>query len=150
MTDVIIELAIGRVRISASADQITKIEWSNLASKHVDEAVIQHASTQLLAYFKQAHNDWSLPLAAVGTDFQQRVWHYLQTIPIGETRYYSDVAKALNSSARAVGNACRANPFVIVVPCHRVVSKAGLGGYDGKTTGNNIKIKQWLLQHERV
>ncbi|MDC9725199.1 MAG: methylated-DNA--[protein]-cysteine S-methyltransferase [Gammaproteobacteria bacterium] len=90
-----------------------------------------------------------MPLVKCGTEFQQKVWHYLQTIPLGETRYYSDVAKALNSSAQAVGNACRANPFVIVVPCHRVVSKTGLGGYDGKTSGHNLAIKQWLLDHER-
>ena len=108
-----------------------------------------HATQQLNTYFQQAHNNWSLSLRLKGTEFQCKVWRYLQTIPVGETRTYSDVASALTTSARAVGNACRANLFAIVVPCHRVISSSGLGGYYGKTAGNELIIKQWLLDHEQ-
>ena len=88
-------------------------------------------------------------LADKGTPFQRRVWQYLQSIPMGTTQSYGHVAKALNSSARAVGNACRANPFLLVVPCHRVVKSTGIGGFGGKVDGEAIAIKQWLLAHEK-
>lgn len=148
----VIKSPVGSLQISTDDVCVIKVEWfkspiisSELAPSHIAE----QANKQFEEYFKHAHNDWTLPLVKSGTEFQQKVWHYLQTIPLGETRYYSDVAKALNSSAQAVGNACRANPFVIIVPCHRVISKSGLGGYDGQTSGQNIVIKQWLLDHER-
>lgn len=83
-----------------------------------------------------------------GTPFQRRVWQALQQIPPGEVRRYGDLAKQLASSPRAVAAACRANPLLILIPCHRVVSAKGLGGYMGKTEGPAVAIKQWLLHHE--
>lgn len=128
------------VELFVSHSQIDEhLEGSSIADK---------AAHQLSLYFLDAQFEWSLPLAVQGTAFQRKVWHYLQTIPVGETRTYSDVANELDSSARAVGNACKANPYAIVIPCHRVVSKTGLGGYYGKTNGNEIDAKQWLLDHE--
>lgn len=85
---------------------------------------------------------------AAGTPFQQRVWRELTRIPFGETRSYGDLAARLNSSARAVAGACRRNPLPLLVPCHRVVAKQGLGGFMGKTGGQALAIKRWLLQHE--
>jgi methylated-DNA-[protein]-cysteine S-methyltransferase len=110
---------------------------------------ISEITQQLCQYSEQAHNNWSLGLPESGTEFQRRVWQYLQTIPMGSTQSYGEVAKALNSSARAVGNACRANPYLLVVPCHRVVKSNGIGGFGGKIDGEAIAIKQWLLAHER-
>jgi methylated-DNA-[protein]-cysteine S-methyltransferase len=104
---------------------------------------------QLCDYSRQAHNNWTLDFSERGTPYQRKVWRYLQTIPMGTTQCYGEVAKALNSSARAVGNACRANPFLLVIPCHRVVKSTGLGGFGGKTEGEAIAIKQWLLAHEK-
>jgi len=103
---------------------------------------------QLKGYFAHPDSEISLPMQAVGTAFQQRVWHALRAIPVGETISYGELAKKLNSSARAVGNACRANPLPVIVPCHRVVAKSGLGGYAGKTQGRQLAIKRWLLEHE--
>jgi len=143
---------INRLHISADELHVTKVAWSHSEILAVDSAsadLAKQTRNQLEVYFHHAHSEWTLPLVECGTEFQQKVWHHLQTIPLGETRYYSDVAKVLNSSAQAVGNACRANPFVIIVPCHRVISKSGLGGYDGQTSGKNLVIKQWLLDHER-
>lgn len=105
--------------------------------------------TQLLSYFEKAHSQWTFDITRQGTAFQQRVWRCLQSIPMGETRTYGQLAKELNSSARAVGNACRANPFLLVVPCHRVVKQSGLGGFAGKLDGEAVEIKQWLLDHEK-
>lgn len=83
-----------------------------------------------------------------GTSFQQRVWHLLQQIPAGEQCTYGELAKRLNSCARAVAGACRANPLPIFIPCHRVVAANGVGGYLGQSTGRPMEVKQWLLQHE--
>ncbi|MBL1320375.1 MAG: methylated-DNA--[protein]-cysteine S-methyltransferase [Methylophaga sp.] len=120
---------------------------SNIISDSSD--ILCQLEQQLNDYFFDENTKWALPLARKGTDFQQRVWRYMRAIPVGETRSYGEVAKALNSSAQAVGNACRANHFPIVIPCHRIVSKSGLGGFAGETSGNRINVKQWLLDHER-
>ena len=68
---------------------------------------------------------------------------------MGTTQTYGEVAKALNSSARAVGSACRANPYLLIVPCHRVVKSSDIGGFGGKIDGEAIAIKHWLLAHEK-
>jgi methylated-DNA-[protein]-cysteine S-methyltransferase len=93
---------------------------------------------------------FDIQLKTTGTRFQRKVWNALQKIPAGEVVTYGDLAKRLKTSARAVGNACRNNPIPVVIPCHRVVSKTGLGGYAGSTSGDLLKIKEWLLKHEKA
>ncbi len=87
-----------------------------------------------------------LPLAPSGTPYQQRVWQALLAIPRGSTRQYGEIAAELASGARAVAAACRANPIVLLIPCHRVVASSGIGGYMGRTAA--IDLKSWLLAHE--
>ena len=101
-------------------------------------------------YFDQPTDPWpNPPLALHGTPFQQRVWGALQQIPVGETMSYGALARMVGSSPRAVGGACRRNPILILVPCHRVVSITGVGGYAGEWgSGSKVEIKQWLLRHE--
>ncbi len=82
------------------------------------------------------------------TPFQKEVLKQLQKIPYGETRTYGDIAKILNTSPRAVGNACRNNPLPIIIPCHRVVAANGIGGYDGVQSGVLLDIKRRLLEQE--
>jgi methylated-DNA-[protein]-cysteine S-methyltransferase len=105
---------------------------------------------QLMGYFSSVSPLQMTHLEPKGTLFQKSVWSELRKIPLGETRTYGEIAKKLNSSARAVGNACRKNPIQLIVPCHRVVSAKGLGGYAGQTQGTQLKIKRWLLNHEGV
>lgn len=108
----------------------------------------RRAQEQLSRYFQDGHIPFDLPLAVRGTPFQLRVWQALQLIPAGQVLTYGELAKRLNTSSRAVGNACRANPVPVVIPCHRVVAKAGLGGYSGRLGGVEMDIKRWLLLHE--
>lgn len=103
---------------------------------------------QLDAYFRDGLTRFDLPVAVNGTPFQKRVWNALSHIPPGETVTYGELARQLETSARAVGGACRANPCPIVVPCHRVVAAKGLGGFAGDTTGRKLQVKRWLLRHE--
>jgi methylated-DNA-[protein]-cysteine S-methyltransferase len=90
------------------------------------------ACAQLDEYLAGARRTFDLPLAPVGTPFQQRVWAALLAIPYGETRTYAEVARALGTGPRAVGLANGRNPLSIVVPCHRLVGSDGtLTGYGG-------------------
>ena len=81
-----------------------------------------------------------------GTVFQQQVWQLISRIPFGETRTYGDLAKRLGNPmlSRAVGQACGANPVALLIPCHRVVGHAGLGGF-----GGGIELKKKLLDLEK-
>lgn len=114
------------------------------------EPVAAVLQCQLEAYFRDANKSVSWPLGLHGTTHQQRVWRALLEIPRGEVRTYGDIARQLGSSAQAVGNACRNNPIPVVVPCHRVISAQGIGGYAGETDGPRLAVKRWLLAHESV
>ncbi len=103
---------------------------------------------QLEAYFENPRFQFTISYELHGTPFQRAVWKLMQEIPCGTTRTYGDLAKVLHSAPRAVGQACGANPIPIIIPCHRVVSKAGIGGFANHASGYTISIKQWLLQHE--
>ena len=105
-------------------------------------------AAQFAAYFADANHVFDLPVHITGTPFQQRVWNALREIPRGTTLTYGELAKQLRTSPRAIGQACRSNPVPIIVPCHRVTSAKGLGGYAGDTQGKLAEIKEWLLQHE--
>jgi methylated-DNA-[protein]-cysteine S-methyltransferase len=105
---------------------------------------------QIAAYLRDGLSPFDLPIELRGTPFQRRVWQALRAIPAGRTRTYGELAELLGTSARAVGGACRVNPCPIVVPCHRVVAKRGLGGFAGDTSGRKLAIKRWLLRHEGV
>ncbi len=104
----------------------------------------------LQQYFSAPRQVQALPpLAPQGTPFQQRVWQALRGIPVGDTKTYGELARELNTSARALAGACRANPIPLLIPCHRVVAAHGPGGYMGQRDGEALAIKQWLLHHER-
>ena len=120
------------------------------AGRQTVTALMREVCAQLRGYFSSSARPFSVPVSLRGTDFQQRVWRALQQIPVGEVRTYGQLAQQLHSSARAVGNACRHNPVPIIVPCHRVVSAGGLGGFCGRTDGAEVRLKRWLLKHEGV
>lgn len=107
------------------------------------------AQRQLEAYLHDPTHRFDLPLQAAGSAFQQRVWAAISAIPCGQVRAYGHLAEALGSAARAVGQACGANPFPIIVPCHRVVAQRALGGFAHARGGFLIDTKAWLIQHER-
>ena len=85
-------------------------------------------------------------------NFDEKVWKLMQRIPKGRVTTYSMIAKKLNTRAyRAVGNACRRNPYAPRVPCHRVVRTDGtVGGFGGKTSGKTVEKKIRLLRKENV
>lgn len=107
------------------------------------------AARQILAYLADAEYIFTLPLRPVGTPFQRRVWQQIAAIPAHQTRTYGAIADALQNSPRAVGQACGANPYPVVVPCHRVIACGGeLGGFARQNGGFLLTVKRWLLAHE--
>ncbi len=109
--------------------------------------VLRQAVRELTEFFAGTRRTFTVPLAPVGTPFQQQVWRALQNIPYGATCSYRDIACAVGRPAacRAVGMANHCNPIPIIIPCHRVV------GADGRLTGyaGGLAIKSRLLQFER-
>ncbi|MDO8207576.1 MAG: methylated-DNA--[protein]-cysteine S-methyltransferase [Gallionella sp.] len=103
---------------------------------------------QLRRYFENPDAQFSIPLRLTATPHQQKVWQAMLNIPRGCTRTYGELAAELHSSAQAVGQACGANPVPIIIPCHRVVGRAGLGGFIQSTGDTQLDIKRWLLSHE--
>lgn len=104
-------------------------------------AVIDKAMAQLARYFDGTLRSFDLPLDLHGTDFQQRVWELVLKIPLGQTRTYGELARALGNAdaARAVGAANGKNPVAIAVPCHRVIGASGnLTGYAGGLEKKNF------------
>ncbi|MGA2237870.1 MAG: MGMT family protein [Candidatus Bathyarchaeia archaeon] len=85
-------------------------------------------------------------------NFDERVWKLMERIPRGKVTTYGQIARKLNTKAyRAVGNACRKNPYAPRVPCHRVVRSDGtIGGFGGKTSGKTVEKKRLLLREEDV
>ncbi|MCX7945571.1 MAG: methylated-DNA--[protein]-cysteine S-methyltransferase [Hydrogenophilus sp.] len=106
---------------------------------------------QLCAWLRDPRLPLQAPLALAGTPFQRRVWSHLQRIPPGQTRTYGQIAHQLAVHPRAVAAACRANPYPLFIPCHRVVGKnETLTGFVGRTTPSYLALKRWLLQREQL
>jgi methylated-DNA-[protein]-cysteine S-methyltransferase len=127
------------------------LQWElaqQAGSEDDDAPVLARTRLQLGEYFDGGRTSFELPLAPVGTAFQQRVWSALTEIPYGRTRSYGDIAQQLGlvpGASRAVGLANGANPISIVVPCHRVIGANGsLTGY-----GGGLDRKRFLLDLER-
>ena len=131
----------GYLQLIIRQDVICQAEWDLKSDKtqFIDEyqPLIQRLNTIFV-----------VKLLKQGTPFRQLVWSELCNIPYGTTISYSALAAKIGSSARAVGNACRDNPYPFLIPCHRVVSVSGLGGYCGQTSGELIQIKTKLLMAE--
>jgi methylated-DNA-[protein]-cysteine S-methyltransferase len=109
---------------------------------------LREAAEQLSAYFAGKLREFSLPLHAAGTPWQQAVWRELRAIPAGGSTDYGAIARALGKpqAARAVGAAVGRNPLSVIVPCHRVLGRDGaLTGYAG-----GLDRKRWLLRLEGV
>jgi len=110
------------------------------------DSVFAALATQLDAYFEGSLQEFNVPMAPNGTEFQQAVWDALSNVDYGETCSYRDIASVIGNPAatRAVGAANGANPIPIVIPCHRVVSANGtLTGFAG-----GLLTKHWLITHE--
>jgi methylated-DNA-[protein]-cysteine S-methyltransferase len=139
-----IDSPVGRLTITATEDAIVSIGWGGDAVGDETRLLVD-ARRQLAAYFDHRLTHFDLPLAPAGSPFEQQVWQAMQRIPFGETRRYGELAMEIGSAPRAIGRACGKNPIPIVIPCHRVLARGGLGGYSG---GAGLPTKRLLLALE--
>jgi methylated-DNA-[protein]-cysteine S-methyltransferase len=139
--------------LRCNADEIVAIDYlPRRAERLPTTPLAAEAVRQIRAYLADPRHIFTLPLQACGTPFQRRVREAIAAIPSGATMSYGMLAKAIHSAPRAVGGACGANPFPLVVPCHRVIAAdGGLGGFGRNRESDGgflLDIKRWLLAHE--
>ncbi len=154
----IYESPLGTLKLICDSEALVEIKYisqeekeslSSVAEKERgNHPILTETAKQLDEYFSEKRRVFDLPVNPEGTMFQKRVWEELVKIPYGKIRTYGEVANLINSkdANRAVGNACKMNPLLIVVPCHRVL------GAQNKLTGFNIGIdkKSFLLNLEKA
>lgn len=132
----------GPLSVAEDGERITALHW------HPNEAEatpLQAAALRQLAeYFDGRRRVFDLPLD-FGTGFQERVRRAMAAIPFGEVRSYGDLAHDLGAPAQAIGQACGANPIPILIPCHRILGRNGLGGFSAP---GGVETKVALLRHE--
>jgi methylated-DNA-[protein]-cysteine S-methyltransferase len=144
MNSLSIDSPIGNLVLDEEGGALVAIRWAK-GEKRNGSPLLAKAARQLEAYFAGKLSQFDLPLRPAGSDFERRVWTAMQAIPFGKTRSYGELAADIHSAPRAVGGACGKNPIPIIIPCHRVLAKTGLGGYSGS---GGLRTKQALLALE--
>ena len=136
--------------VQCNDDEITGIDFLEPRAEQAPATPLAAETVrQLKAYIADPGFVFGLPLRPVGTAFQRRVWEQISAIPAGQTNSYGQLAKNLKNAPRAVGQACGANFYPVVIPCHRVVATDdGLGGFARERGGFLLDVKRWLLKHE--
>ncbi|MES2048317.1 MAG: methylated-DNA--[protein]-cysteine S-methyltransferase [Pseudomonadota bacterium] len=144
----------GNVGIRTEAGVINELVYLpfRFSVKAPTDKLAEKAARQIEKYLAQPDFRFDLPLKKTGSEFQHRVWNAISSIPRGEVRTYGQIAKHIKSAPRAVGQACGANWYPLIIPCHRVTAAGGLGGFahHDDETGFYVAIKRWLLTHENV
>lgn len=135
----------GVERVLIDEEEFNKYIYKNNIKKNSE--ICKETVKQLDEYFNKKRKNFNLPINVETTEFRRSVYDELIKIPYGQTKSYSDIAKAINNekAVRAIGQANRSNNIVIIIPCHRVIGKNGkMVGY----AGDKISIKERLLKLE--
>lgn len=126
--------------------EIIHASFTRKRLKRTSNPTLLHAQKEIIEYFEGLRKRFTIKINPNGTVYQKKVWRELLQIKYGHTKYYSDIAKLLKSSPRAVGNACGSNKCLILIPCHRVISKDIKNG--GFSSFGGIVHKDRLLKNE--
>jgi len=149
----IIDMPFGKVGVRTGDGVLKQIVYLPASTPEIKpvNALARRAVQQIERYLQRAISPFDLPIAPVGSAFQQRVWQAISAIPCGTVKTYGQIARQIGSAPRAVGQACGANYFPLLIPCHRVVSASGIGGFSNHDGDGYFRdIKRWLLAHEGV
>ncbi|MQR01822.1 methylated-DNA--[protein]-cysteine S-methyltransferase [Glaciimonas soli] len=150
----VVAVPFGAMGIRTDGQVIRELVYlpKSFAEKDPADAIAERAMLQITQYFQQEDFQFDLPLADIGTPFQRKVWAQIAAIPRGDVLTYGEVARLVQSAPRAVGQACGANWFPLVIPCHRVTAAGGLGGFShhDEVDGFHLGVKRWLLAREGV
>jgi methylated-DNA-[protein]-cysteine S-methyltransferase len=136
--------------LSSDGDQLLSVRLSGRAATDAeaaaDDPLLREAARQIRAWFDRRLRSFDLPLTPTSTPRGAELRDAICAIGYGETASYGALARRAGSGPRAIGQACRRNPFPLVVPCHRVIGAAqSLGHYSG---GDGIETKRWLIDFE--
>ncbi|MFP5393453.1 MAG: methylated-DNA--[protein]-cysteine S-methyltransferase [Gammaproteobacteria bacterium] len=150
----IVPAPFGAIGVRAEGEHLRELVYlpPQFGAQDARCGVSQEAARQVERYLADPDFVFQLPLRPAGTAFQQRVWAAISAIPRGKVLTYGQVARLIASAPRAVGQACGANWFPLVIPCHRVTATGGLGGFSNHDDENgfHLSVKRWLLKHEGV
>ncbi|WP_407496253.1 methylated-DNA--[protein]-cysteine S-methyltransferase [Pseudooceanicola sp. MF1-13] len=135
---------LGLFSLRARDDAIVEAGWRRIDGASPTPVLIE-AERQLRAYWSGELQVFDLPVRVEGGALVRAVCDLLCAIPFGETRTYGDLAKDLGRPAQAIGQACGQNPIPLIIPCHRVLSASGLGGFSAP---GGVETKVALLRHE--
>ena len=138
---------IGKIAIRANDENLIEVSLENYGEENKNH-ITSLCKIQLDEYFFKKRKSFSLPLQFSGTPFQKKVWEELKNIPFGLTVTYKELSEKIGNknACRAVANAVGKNPFLIILPCHRVIASGNkLGGF---SVGTDKKII--LLEHEDI
>ena len=138
---------IGWLRLEASRDALTAIHLGATPERAAESPLLRAAAKQIAEYFSGDLKHFDVPLAPSASPRGEALRAAISAIGPGEVAGYGAIARMIGSSPRAIGQACRRNPFPIVVPCHRVVGAGGAIGH--YSAGDGVATKRWLLAHER-
>ena len=148
----IVPAPFGAIGIRSADGRVLELVYlqPSFQEKAADNDVAGQAARQVAQYLEDPDFRFDLPLIEAGTAFQRRVWSEIAAIPRGSVKTYGQLAKTIGSAPRAVGQACGANPFPLINPCHRVTASGGLGGFSNQDDENgfHLSVKRWLLRHE--
>ena len=149
--DAILDAPPCRLGAIFTGDALTRLDFlpADAPATTRQDTRARQLARELDAYWQNPTHAFDLLFVPLGTPFQLRVWHALMGIPAGHPATYGALAKQLGTAARAVGQACGANPLPILIPCHRVVAAHGLGGFMHSSSGMPLDVKTWLLAHEQ-
>ncbi|MCY6383084.1 methylated-DNA--[protein]-cysteine S-methyltransferase [Hoeflea prorocentri] len=143
-----VDTPLGTVVVIEEGGKIIRLFWDRDTGAYPQTErtdLLDEAERQLNAYFDGTLKRFDLPLALSSSPFERQVQEKMIAIPYGETRTYGDIARDLETYGQPVGQACGANSIPIIIPCHRVLSATGIGGFSGE---GGIETKIQLLKHE--
>lgn len=147
MTQLSFHSPVGDLTLSEEDGEIVSLDWG-WSPLSEENPFLRRAKALLDEYFDGKNPSINLPLKPHGTAFQKKVWQQMRAIPYGKTKTYSEIAKNIDSHARAVGMACGLNPIPLLIPCHRIIGKNDqMTGFSG---GEGVETKKFLLDLEQA
>ncbi len=142
----VFDTPVGFLTVIADENNLLEIKFAHSNCNKNPNRITSLAKTELYEYFEGKMKDFTVPYKLTGTEFQKKVWNELLKIPYGSVCTYGDIAARIGNknAARAVGGANNKNKIPIIIPCHRVVSSADIGGF-----AVGVETKEILLNIEK-